>query len=146
MLEVFQGNRYFISHMVVMPPNPTILDTNPRTNNANPHICFRTYPTIVPHLPLRLTYTPTLMPPLINAVKMWIPLHWGSTQVSTIPEWLKRVEKIAKMEELISIAKDCPAKFSHTWACWSHFCTTDRYKSLIGQTLPDLIPQDNWDS
>lgn len=85
-------------------------------------------------------YRKTLIPPLLNAAKLCIPLHWGTTNAPTIPEWLKRVEKIAEMEELIAIAKDCPTKFSYTWACWSHFCTTDQYKQLTNQTHTDRDP------
>lgn len=88
-------------------------------------------------------YRKTLIPPLINTAKLWIPLHWGTIHVPTVPEWLKWVEKIAEMEELISIAKDCPTKFSHTWACWTHLRTTDKYKLLTSQTIMNDTPQDD---
>lgn len=76
-------------------------------------------------------YRKTLILPLLNAAKMCIPRHWGSSHIPTIPEWFTQINKIAEMEELISISRDSPARFSMTWACWIHFRSTNRYLTLM---------------
>lgn len=78
------------------------------------------------------SYWKSLVVHMISAAKLCIPVHWGSSCAPIVPEWLTRLGNIAEMEELIHIAWDSPSKFSWTWACWSHFCSTERYASLMG--------------
>lgn len=68
---------------------------------------------------------------MLNAAKMCIPPLWKSTKPPTIPDWLKRISKIAEMEELIHQAKDTSPKFRTIWSCWQHFQTTPEYKDLL---------------
>lgn len=77
-------------------------------------------------------YRKTLVLPLINVARLCIIVHWRSIQMLTIPEWFKWIGRIAEMEKLIFIAWDSPAKFSRTWASWTHFQTTARYSLLMG--------------
>lgn len=47
------------------------------------------------------TYRRSLMLHLINAAKQCIPLYWRNTNPPKISNWLKRIEKIAEMEDFI---------------------------------------------
>lgn len=67
---------------------------------------------------------------LINAAKVCIPNLWGTSKVSSLADWYKRINKIAEMEELIS--QDSPSKYTTTWACWKHFCSTNEYLQEMG--------------
>lgn len=51
----------------------------------------------------------------------------------TIRERLLRTAKIEEMEELISIAQERIQKFTTTWACWTHFKTSDCYKAYFSR-------------
>lgn len=82
------------------------------------------------------SYCKTLPIHLINAAKLCIPIHWGSTHTPSLKEWISRVKKIYEMEELIHIAKDTPRKFSTAWACWKHFQTTKYYSDLLDTDAP----------
>lgn len=68
---------------------------------------------------------------MINAAKQCIPIHWHSTRVPALKEWFIRLQKVAEMEKLIRISRDTPTKFSHKWACWTHFQTTDEYSTIM---------------
>lgn len=75
---------------------------------------------------------------LINAAKQCIPLHWKDANPHLISDWLKRVGKIAGMEDLIHQAKDNPTKFRTTWACWIHFRDSQEFKTLMLDSQPRL--------
>lgn len=77
------------------------------------------------------SYLCSLAMHMVNAAKMCIPCKWRSPDPPTIADWYKRIQKTAEMEELIHKTKDTPTKFTHTWACWLHFLTTDDYKKII---------------
>lgn len=61
---------------------------------------------------------------IINAARMCIQTHWKSTSSTTIGEWLKRLDKVCELEELIYTTQDKYEKFYETWACWLHFRET----------------------
>lgn len=54
---------------------------------------------------------------MVNAAKLCILIHWGTTHTPSLSEWFIRLQKIADMEELISLAKDSTSKFTATWGC-----------------------------
>lgn len=54
---------------------------------------------------------------LINATKIWVPVHWKSPNPPTIAESIRRVNRIAEMEDLVHQAKDTATKYRNTWAC-----------------------------
>lgn len=68
---------------------------------------------------------------MVKATKMWIYIHWGMTQVSSL-ERFRRISKIAEMKELISMAHNPPSKFTSVWACWLHFLTTADFLHVSG--------------
>lgn len=68
---------------------------------------------------------------MVNAARLCIPVKWRSTSPPTIREWLTKIAKIEEMEELIYISQDRIQKFTNIWACWSHFKTTNCYKSYF---------------
>lgn len=68
---------------------------------------------------------------LLNAMKMFLPVHWKSPNPPTTAEWIRRVNKVADMEELIHQTKDTSTKYHKMWACWQHFQTTAEYSQLL---------------
>lgn len=75
-------------------------------------------------------YYKSLAMMLINAAKMCIPKLWRKTRPPSIKEWYNRINKIAEMEELISISSDNPNRFANTWSCWTHFKSTVAYQKV----------------
>lgn len=67
------------------------------------------------------SYKKSLTLHLINAANLCIPAHWRHPAPPTLEEWIRRVDRIANMEQLIAQAKDTPTKFQTTWACWLHY-------------------------
>lgn len=68
---------------------------------------------------------------MVNAMRLCIPIHWRSTDIPTIREWLVRISKIEEMEEMILTAQERIQKFTTKWACWTHFKTPECYKSFF---------------
>ncbi|CAI9619856.1 unnamed protein product [Staurois parvus] len=85
----------------------------------------------------RAQYFKSLAMHMINAARLCIPVLWGSTRnalplyMNGSPEWVKT----ADMENWLRLLLDTPTKFSHVWACWTHFLTTPEYRSLIDQSV-----------
>lgn len=48
-----------------------------------------------------------------------------------IADWLKHIEKIAEMENLVHQAKENPPKFQKMWACWIHFRDSMEFQDLL---------------
>lgn len=76
-------------------------------------------------------YFKSLAMHVVNSAKMCISAHWGSTQASSLSDWLGRINKIAEMEELLSTANDAPSKYINMWASWTHFQTTSEFSQLL---------------
>lgn len=68
---------------------------------------------------------------LLNAAKMCSPILWKSSKPPTIADWIRHINKVAEMEELVHQAKDTPTKFMKIWSCWHHFQMTDEYSQLL---------------
>lgn len=66
-------------------------------------------------------YKKSLVLHLINAANLCIPVHWRSTSPPSIPEWIRIVDRLAEIENLIHQTSDTPSKYRETWACWAHF-------------------------
>lgn len=67
------------------------------------------------------TYYKSLALHLVNVARHCIPLKWGSSTPPTLSHWHRYVCQTPDMEELISIARGSPFKFTRTWACWLHY-------------------------
>lgn len=140
MLEMFQRTRHTSAHLLVLSTNTTILGTSSCNNITSLHILSWLHPSPINSSPFLYICSLVLEVSryhMINAAKLYIPLHWGSPRFPTVPEWLNRIDKIPEVEELIHIARDSPSKFSQIWACWTHFCSTERYLTLMGVSNPD---------
>lgn len=64
-------------------------------------------------IPQRL-YKKSLVLHLINAANLCIPVHWRSTSPPSITEWIRRVDRVAEIENLIHQTSDTPSKFRET--------------------------------
>lgn len=78
---------------------------------------------------------------LLNAAKLCIPTHWGSTIIPSLSEWFNRIDKIAKMEELIHISKDSPTKFYKTWAAWLSFRNSSHFTASLQPSIHETDRQ-----
>lgn len=76
-------------------------------------------------LPLLATLT------LNKRHKMCIPVYWKSPNPPTIAEWIRQVNGIVEMEDMVHRAKDTSMKYRKTWACWQHFQMTTEYTQLM---------------
>lgn len=94
-------------------------------------IDFRPAQVLLHHstLPMK-TYHRSIALHLLNAVKLCIPVHWKFPHLPTIADWIKRVNKIAAMEDLVHQAHDSSTTYRKTWACWQHFQTPEYTKLL----------------
>lgn len=63
---------------------------------------------------------------LINAARLCIPRLWGSTKTLSLLDWYKQVDKLAEMEELVSISHDTPNAYAKTWDAWFTFRNTNK--------------------
>ena len=76
-------------------------------------------------------YKGSIVVHLINAAKLCIPIKWLQTSPPRISDWIRKVDHIANMEELISQSKNSCRSFSDKWACWSNFSRSTEYLSLL---------------
>ncbi|OCT58518.1 hypothetical protein XELAEV_18002081mg [Xenopus laevis] len=70
----------------------------------------------------------TLEKHLLNAAKILIPNKWKMVTPPSISEWLKKVNKLAKFEELSARTEKQKQNFRDTWLRWFLFKETDTYK------------------
>lgn len=63
---------------------------------------------------------------LLDAAKACIPLLWKSQHPPTIAMWLKKVEDINQMEDLVLSSQDRNETYKETWQLWNIFkCSTE---------------------
>lgn len=89
------------------------------------------------HASLR-SYKKSLTLHLINAANLCIPALWRNTTPPTVQDWIRRVDRIADMENLISQSTDHPTKFYVTWASWLHYKQTQS-RTSTSQILPGSL-------
>lgn len=63
----------------------------------------------------------------LNAAKTLIPMHWKSTHVPTVKDWLEKVNTIYKMEETVAKQKETATKFHKMWKQWWLFTQSDDF-------------------
>ena len=68
---------------------------------------------------------------LINAARLCIPAKWLQPSPPSVSDWLRRVQHIANMEDLIHQFYDSSEKFHSKWACWSHFTMSREFRILM---------------
>lgn len=76
-------------------------------------------------------YFKSLAMHMVNVARLCVPVHWRSTDIPSIREWLTRFTKIEEMGELIHTAHELIQTFTNTWACWAHFKTTEHFGSYF---------------
>ena len=74
---------------------------------------------------------------LINAAKLCIPTHWKDTSPPSISEWLRRIKRIAEIEDLILQSLDSPSKFQDKWNCWIRFTDSTEFRNLSHHPTSD---------
>lgn len=127
MLEMQHHSWFSIAH-------PTLLEggTSSYLTNHNVHSGFHPSPISSPsyfHSPnglLKITHsTPHQCSKTLctHSLEDYFP--------PSITEWLRRIKKIAEMEDLIHQARDTPVKFHKTWACWLYFKESTDYRTII---------------
>lgn len=76
------------------------------------------------------TYKKSVIGHLLDAAKACIPLNWKSPKPPTIDLWIKKLEEIKKMEDLIHTAQNRHEKFSNTWQLWNMFIYSSEGQAL----------------
>lgn len=80
-------------------------------------------------------YKKSLIRHLLDAAKACIPLMWKSTQPPSVGTWVRKVEDIKTMEDLILTARHQNELFSRTWTRWNMFIYSEEGQSLLGMNL-----------
>lgn len=80
-------------------------------------------------------YKKSIVRHLLDAAKACIPLNWKSPHPPSIGLWLKKIEEINKMEDLILTNQNRQERYSKTWQLWNIFKYSEE-----GQTL-GVTPQ-----
>lgn len=75
-------------------------------------------------------YKKSLSRHLLLAAKTLIPLHWKTTHIPNIKDWLERINYIYKMEEIAAMKKENSTNFNHTWQPWLLFVHSSVFNSL----------------
>lgn len=70
---------------------------------------------------------------LLDAAKACTPLFWKSPHTPTIAFWLKKVEDINQMEDLILTSQNRQELYSKTWQLWNIFKYSEEGQALRGQ-------------
>ena len=62
---------------------------------------------------------------------MCIPLKWKNPQALTVGMWLKKVEEINRMENLVLSTRPQQEQYTKTWGQWNIFVLSNEGCSLI---------------
>lgn len=76
-------------------------------------------------------YKHSLTKHLLNAAKSLIPLHWNSTRVPSISEWLQRVADVCEMEDTLAQDRGSVVSFHETWQPWFAFRFSREYETVM---------------
>lgn len=74
-------------------------------------------------------YKKSIVRHLLDAAKICIPLKWKSPEPPSIATWLKKVDEISTLEDLILTSQNRGETYSKTWQLWNIF------KYSAGQAL-----------
>lgn len=77
-------------------------------------------------------YKKSLVRHLLNVAKACIPLFWKQQSPPTSAHWLRKVEEVKKMEDLILTAQHRRETFTKTWDMWNIFIFSDEGQRLLG--------------
>lgn len=85
----------------------------------------------VSSIPLK-AYKKSILRHLTNAAKSCIPTLWKQQAPPTISLWLRKVEDINKLEDLVLTSQNRHATYQKTWALWNMFKYSEEGKVLFG--------------
>lgn len=84
----------------------------------------------VSSIPLK-SYKKSILRHLTNAAKSCIPMLWKQQSPPTTSMWLRKVEDINKMEDLIMTAQNRQTVYQKTWTLWNMFKYSEEGKTLF---------------
>lgn len=89
----------------------------------------------ITNFPLK-RYKNSLTKHLLNAAKALIPLHWRTSRVPPISDWLTRVSEICEMEDTLAQANDRIDRFHKTWnrGLWEADWKCSTFQEVYSQT------------
>lgn len=80
------------------------------------------------------TYKKSLIRHLLDAAKACIPLLWKSTGTPSMGMWLRKVEDVRKMEDLILTARNQKELYDKTWTTWMLYIFSDEGRNLLSDS------------
>lgn len=83
------------------------------------------------------SYKKSILCHLLNAARACIPLTWKQAQTPTVGLWLKRVEQLNLMEDLVWTSRQKRGIYLKTWSPWNLFINTEEGKNLIDVSSND---------
>lgn len=89
-------------------------------------------------------YKKSILCHLMNTAKSCIPLFWKQQCPLTAATWLRKVEDVNRMEDLIMTAQDRHETYKKTWTLWNMFIFSDKgplwdMSLSLSQTPIDLL-------
>lgn len=82
----------------------------------------------------RKTYRNSILCHLVNAAKACIPLRWKQTQPPTVSMWLRKVEEVNRMEDLVWTARKKREIYLEIWTPWNCYVSSSEGKKKIDTT------------
>ena len=80
------------------------------------------------------TYKHSLTKHLINAARSLVPIHWRSTKIPTMIDWLKKVGAVWEMEDTVAQEHSRVEAFQTTWRPWIIFRYSQEYDDIMQTT------------
>lgn len=77
-------------------------------------------------------YQKSVLRHLLNAAKACISLHWKKQTPPTVADWLRKVDGISKMEDLVLSTQHQQEKYSATWKLLKQFVLSAECLTLLG--------------
>ena len=81
-------------------------------------------------------YKKSIVRHLLDSAKACIPVRWKSPLPPTIAMWLRRIDEINRMEDLILTNQDRQKAYTDAWRIWNIFSYSEEGIALRGESTP----------
>lgn len=113
-----------ISGKKCIASHKNVLITTPRRTLPSVFYMFRTF--------LGKHTKKLILRHLINAARLSIALFWRDSHPPSIPQWLRKVEELNNMENMVISTQNKDEACSKTWIHWDTFVFSEEGEALFG--------------
>ena len=68
---------------------------------------------------------------MINAARVGVTLRWRDLCLPSIAGWLKRIQEVGAMEDLVHSAQNRRTQYEEIWSGWNIFTRSEEGKRLL---------------